>query len=277
MTITAEEALAPLPEPYHRLYERVLAGCEPDQRIRGLWLSGSLARGTADSGSDLDLLLALRDDDYQDFVAGWRSWLDTVTPTLLAKQVPGSRLILTSLTPQLCRLDAVFEPVSGLPESPFRTRITIIDRDGLDALLPAPVGGPGPDRDRIEVIISEFWRVQAIFPFMINGRQDLLAARSGVELAARLLYDLFVQTNQPQPPMGAKQFSSRLTSGQRELLESLPAFGADPTSLIEADLWLADAMASGGRAAAEQAGADYPDLLATTVRQQLDRMIMEIG
>jgi hypothetical protein len=62
VTLTVEDALAPLPETYHQLYRQVLAVCEPDERIRGLWLSGSLARGNADGGSDLDLLLAVDDD-----------------------------------------------------------------------------------------------------------------------------------------------------------------------------------------------------------------------
>lgn len=271
--ITPDEALAPLPEPYHRLYERVLAVCEPDHRIRGLWLSGSLARGTADSGSDLDLLIALADDAYDDFVEDWRDWLDHLTPTLLAKRIPRPILIFTALTPQMCRIDGVFERVSALPESPFRTRVTIIDRDDLDARVPARVDGPGPDPDKIAEIISEFWRVQAIFPFMINERKDLLAVRSGVELSERLLYDLFVETNQPLPPMGVKQLSSRLSEEQRKLLESVPAFGADPGSLIAADLWIVEAMATHGRKAAEQVGAAYPDALAAAVRQYLDRTV----
>lgn len=273
MAITPAEALAPLPEPYHRLYDRVLAVCEPDDRIRGLWLSGSLARGSADAGSDLDLLVALDDDVYDDFVGDWRGWLDTVTPTLLAKRIPAEKLIFTALTPRMCRIDATFERVGELPESPFRTRVSVIDRDHLGSRVPRRVDGPGPDPDKISGIISEFWRIQAIFPFMINDRKDLLVARSGVNASAQLLYDVFVEANQPLPPMGVKQFSSRLTADQRKVLESLPAFGCDADSMITADLWVTDAMATHGRAAAEQVGADYPEELGAAVRQFLDRTL----
>ena len=271
--MTPDQALAPLPEPYHRLYATVRATCEPDNRIRGLWLSGSLARGVADAGSDLDLLVALADDAYDEFVRDWRSWLDAVTPTLLTKQIPGQILIFTALTPEMCRVDGVFERVSQLPESRFRTRIPIIDRDGLDDLIPPLVDGPGPDPDKIAHIISEFWRIQAIFPFMINQRKDLLVARSGVDVSAQMLYDLFVETNQPLPPMGVKQFSSRLTDEQRPVLEAIPPYGADRDSLIIADLWVCDAMATHGRAAAERVGADYPTKLATAVREFLNRSV----
>lgn len=271
--MTPAQALAPLPEPYHQLYDRVLQVCERDDRIRGMWLSGSLARGVADAGSDLDLLVALADDAYDDFAREWRSWLDSVTETLLAKPVPAPILIFTALTPQMCRIDGVFERVGQLPESNFRTRITIIDRDGLNALIPARVDGPGPDPDKITGIISEFWRIQSIFPFMINERKDLLVARSGVDVSAQLIYDLFVESNQPLPPMGVKQFSRRLTDQQRRVLESVPAYGADRDSLIAADLWVCDAMETYGRPAAERVGAGYPTKLANAVREFLARTV----
>jgi hypothetical protein len=274
VTLTAEDALAPLPETYHQLYDRVLAVCEPDERIRGLWLSGSLARGNADAGSDLDLLLAVDDDAWDTFTADWRHWLEGMTPILLAKRVPSEAiLIVTSLTPAMCRLDVVAERVGAVADSPFRTRVPVIDRDGLNQRIPQPVTGPGPDRGKINNLLTEFWRVQAISPAMINGRKDLLVARSGADLSTRLLLDLFVETNQPLPPMGAKRFNSQLTEEQRSILEAVPAYGADPESLVAATLWLCDAMGTHGRAAAERVGADYPEDLAGAVQDYLARTL----
>ncbi|WP_195909301.1 nucleotidyltransferase domain-containing protein [Microlunatus sp. Gsoil 973] len=274
MTLTVEDALAPLPETYHQLYRQVLAVCEPDERIRGLWLSGSLARGNADGGSDLDLLLAVDDDAYETFAAEWQEWLATATPTLLAKRIPAAAvLIVTSLTPQMCRLDVVAERVGALADSPFRTRVAVFDRDGLNAGIPDQVDGPGPDRDKINNLVSEFWRVQSISPAMINDRKDFLVARSGVDLAARLLLDLLIESNQPLPPMGAKRFNSQLTEEQRRILQAVPAYRADPESLVAAGLWLCDAMATHGRAAVERVGAQYPEELAAAVQDHLARTI----
>jgi len=45
-------------------------------RIRALWLSGSLAKHTADGGSDLDILLAIRDGDFDEFAAHWPRYPD---------------------------------------------------------------------------------------------------------------------------------------------------------------------------------------------------------
>lgn len=263
-------AIAPLPARYHRLLDRVQKVAQDDQRIRGLWLSGSVARGTADAGSDLDLLLAVDDDAFDDFVATWRDWLDRITSVLLAREIPGSKLIFSALDEDICRLDGVIEPVSRLSQSPHRTRIAVIDRDRLSDQVPTPAKRPGPDPAKITGTIEEFWRVQSIFPAMINGRDDLLCALSGVQLSGQLLYDVFVEANQPLPPMGVKQFSARLTPEQRDVLMALPAAGADRRTLINADVAVCAAMDAAGRAEAERVGAIYPDRLAAAVSRHLE-------
>lgn len=261
-----EEALRPLPEPYHRHFARILEIVEPDERIRGLWLSGSLARGTADAGSDLDLVLAIADDRFDEFVDGWRDWLARITPTLVARAIPNSKLVCYALAEDMCRIDAVIEPVSQVATSWHRTRVPVIDRDGLHPTLPAAEPGPGPDLTKINRLIEEFWRIQSIFPAMVNDRKDLLCALSGVQVSGTLLYDLFVETNQPLPPMGVKQFAARLQPDQSAVLLGLPAVAPERDLLIKADLAVCEAMATAGRAAAERVGAEYPERIADAVR-----------
>src|SRR5699024_6092148 len=112
-----------------------------------------------------------------------------------------------------------------------------------------------------------FWRIQSIFPAMLDGRRDLLCAQSGVRIGTQLLYDLFVESNQPLPPMGVKQFTARLTAGQAEALRSLPDAPADREKLIMATRALCVAMATLGRDAAARTGASYPEALATAVER----------
>lgn len=243
MIDTRPAAIAVLPPAYHELYAAVIGAVADDDRVRAVWLSGSLARGDADVGSDLDLILAIRDDDFFRFVAGWRDWLTAVTPVLVAHQIPGSNLVFYSLTERLCRVDGVVEPVSRLVESPHRTRVVVLDRDGLDARVPAPTVGRAPDPARITTIITEFWRIQAIFPAMVDGRGDLLSAKLGVQTAWQLLYDVFLESNQPLPTTGVKQ--------------------------VSADAVVCQAMSTAGRAAAQRVGADYPERIADQVTAHL--------
>ena len=136
------------------------AGSPDDSRVRALWVSGSLARRDADAYSDLDLLAAVADADFDAFAASWKSWLADITPTVLARAIPFLPGSFYSLTPTCERLDVVLERVSRVPSSFFRARAVVFDRDGLDAQVPKPraARGTGPregrDRDRGAAALS---------------------------------------------------------------------------------------------------------------------------
>src|SRR5688572_8633723 len=95
----AAEAIAALPRAYRDLFDRARARLEGDERVRGMWLGGSLARGTADAASDLDVILAVADDAHEEFTESWRSWLADITPTVLAEELPFAKGSFYSVTP----------------------------------------------------------------------------------------------------------------------------------------------------------------------------------
>jgi hypothetical protein len=49
-------------------------------------LSGSVAGGTADQWSDLDLNIVTSPEGFESFLSGWRTWLARITPTVLARR-----------------------------------------------------------------------------------------------------------------------------------------------------------------------------------------------
>ena len=77
-----------LPSGYASLLARATTVFLGDERVRALWVSGSLGRGDADPSSDLDLLIAVADEGFDGFAATWRDWLAEITPTVLAKPLP---------------------------------------------------------------------------------------------------------------------------------------------------------------------------------------------
>ncbi|WP_020577296.1 aminoglycoside 6-adenylyltransferase [Actinopolymorpha alba] len=266
-------ALGPLPAGYHRLFARLLDVVEHDERIRALWLSGSLARGVADAGSDLDIILAVRDADFDTYAATWRDWLATVTPTLLARELSYAAGCFYSTTTECLRLDVVAEPVSGLGETPHRRRVVVLDRDGLDALVPEPKPRPGPDPARMAGLVEEFYRQLAIFPPAVVARADWLLGVVGVQGNRQMLYDLFVEANQPLPPMGVKQWSSKLTPEQRAALQALPPLDARPESLVAAMRATEQAWRTTGRATLEAAGGAWPAELADAATVYFEREV----
>lgn len=256
---TARAALDPLPAGYRELLDRIVEAVTADDVVRALWLGGSLARGDADAGSDLDLLLTIRDDALPTFADGWREWLESVTPVLLCSELPGHPGSFFATTEECLRLDVIVETVSMLPETPFRQRRVVLDRDGVAKSLPEPVAPERLSHERIWATVEEFYRQQVIFPAAVVARRDWLLGVVGVHHTQLMLYDLFVATNDPLPPMGIKQWSSRLTESQRELLASLPSPQAHRQSVIAAMQAVRRVFRTTGRNAALAAGCRWPD------------------
>lgn len=266
-------AMAPLPEGYLRLTERIARWAGADDRVRGCWISGSIGRGEADAGSDLDIVLAVADDEVAEFRSGWRGWLAAWTPTIIADEVPGAAGIFFSVTPACERLDVVVESVTELSTTPHRARLRLLDKDDLGALVPVSPPGAGPDVQRLAAIVAEFHRQQALFPDAVVAREDWLLGVVGVGQAQILLYQLFVETNQPLPAMGVKQWSRRLTPEQRTVLAALPGPSADRSSVLIAMAAARSAMCTAGRAAAENAGLAWPVQVADAVAAHIDPVL----
>lgn len=218
---------------YGPLFDRAVEVFSADERVRALWLSGSLARGSADHVSDLDLLLAVRDDDHDAFSATWKDWLGAITPTVIARPLPFLPGSLYSVTPGRERFDVVVEPVSRLATTPFRTRVVVFDRDGLDTIVPDPEARTGPSSVKLAAIVEEFFRDYGMFPVVVE-REDWLLGLEAIHFLRGLIYQLFVEANAPQPPMGAKMWSAKLTASQRGALEALPTGQAERNSVIDA-------------------------------------------
>jgi hypothetical protein len=261
-----------LPPAYGPLFDRVLAVAEADERIRALWLSGSLARGVADGASDLDLLVAVRDEDHPAFAAGWREWLAGIAPTVLARPLPSPPGSFFCITATCERFDVVVEAAGAVAATPYRHRVPVLDRDGLHALVPPPAGEPGPDPARLAAIVEEFFRQQVNLPTVIV-RRDWLLGVVAVQQAHLMLYQLLVAANAPLPPMGVKQWSARLRDDQRRLLEGLPVPQPEPASVLAARQAAADAFTRAARPLLAAHGVPWPAELERAVNRYLARAL----
>jgi Intracellular multiplication and human macrophage-killing len=262
--------LSVLPAGYTALFERAARRLAEDERVRALWVSGSLARRDADAHSDLDLLAAVADADFDAFAGSWRSWLADITPTVLARPIPFLPGSFYSLTPACERLDVVLERVSRVPSSFFRSREVVFDRDGLDAQVPAPAPPAGPDRAKVETAIEEPLRYLALFPAVL-GRGELLLAQEGYGHMRRRISELFLEMNAPLPTTGVKHWRDKLTDEQYAVLESLPWPAATREALIDANIAVARALVAHGKPIAEKVGLPWPAELEAAVRAHLRR------
>lgn len=101
---------------YGALFDKAAARFAADDRVRAMWVHGAMARQAADAGSDLDISLAVRDDDFAAFAAEWESWLEVITPTVTARKISDGSFY--ALTTACQRFDVTSEPVRAGPVVP---------------------------------------------------------------------------------------------------------------------------------------------------------------
>ncbi len=269
------ESMQPLPAGYRKLLDQVLDVAAGDERVRAVWLGGSLGRGVADAGSDLDVVLAVADLAFGEFAAGWRAWLGQVTPTVLARELPGLPGSWYSLTPACERLDVLTERVSAWPRRSSPQRELVLDKDGSFGPAARGPGTPespaGPDPARLTGIVEEFLRQQAIFPAAVVARGDWLLGVQGVQGVHLMLYQLFVESNQPLAPMGVKQWSVKLTPAQQECCAALPPPRAERQCVMDAMRAAADTFRAQARPILAGHGAAWPGELDQAVLDYLAR------
>jgi hypothetical protein len=246
-----QSAVAPLEEGYLDLLARIVSELTADVRVRAVWLAGSVGRRVADAGSDLDLVLTVTDVEPFRDPAAWR-----VLDAVIVVPIPDLRGLAFTTRAGL-RVDVVLETPDEVAASPYRHRLRVLDRDGLTPPV-STVDHRGPDVGRLQALAIEILRQGAIFPAAVVTREDWLLGRVAVQNHQRLLYDLLVETNQPLPTMGVKQWSSRLTDEQRDLLAGLPLPVAERDSVIGAMRAVLRAARTQGRAALQNARATWP-------------------
>jgi hypothetical protein len=258
--------LAALPAGYGPLFDRAVSLFAADHRVRGMWVHGSVARGAADAGSDLDVVLAVRDKDFGAFASQWRTWLAKITPTLTARKIADGSFY--ALTATCERLDVISEPVSELPDTGMTRRIVVFDRDDLHRLIPPP-NDPAPDTQKIAFLIEETLRQAANFPAVVI-RRDWLMGVVAVQQVQLFLYELFAESNRPMPPTGPKQWSFKLTPRQRQLLEGLPVAAATKQSVMTAREAAFTLFFAEVPPIAKTSGVTWPGELESAVRAYLD-------
>ena len=260
-----------MPPGYGRLFDRVVEVLEADERVRALWLGGSLARGTADAASDLDVLIAVADDAHEAFTSSWRQWLAAISPTVLAEELPFAKGSFYSVTPAFERFDVVVEPASHIATTFFTNRLEVFDRDGLTAAVPISTER-GPSKDTVAKLVHEWFRVTGM-PEVLLERDDLLLAAEHLHVLRGMIYNLYVEANQPLPMMGIKQWSAKLTPAQRTTLEALPTGLDSVDQLASAHVACSRAFLDTARPLAAELGIEWPAELESAARHHLRKLL----
>ena len=100
-----------MPRHSEKLLGSILANLKADVRVDSAWLAGSRGRGEADEFSDIDIWVAINDDDILDVVADPLKFLNGITPTILHVIAPGIAPAGGAFIGAWVPIDDVFEQV----------------------------------------------------------------------------------------------------------------------------------------------------------------------
>jgi hypothetical protein len=251
------------------LIARITSALEPDLRVRGLFLSGSFGRGTADAWSDVDLI-ALVPADHQDaFIADWRGVLESIVPVVYFQRLP-FKPVLHAISEDWLRCDLQFaapDQTRGMTQDRHQP---LIDRDGIHQTLPPALPAPQIDARMLEGATNEFIRVLGLTPVAV-GRNELELIGLGTGMLRRMLTELLVMEMNHADTGGILHLTRLLDAERMAVMEALPVPERSVQSAIDSQFALARAFLPRAKALYAQLGMEWPARFEAATRASLER------
>lgn len=246
-----------LDERYRSLYDRAVAVLGSDPRVRSVGVGGSVASGTADRWSDLDLTVVTVPEDHEAFVAAWPEWLAEITPTVFAR-TPIAPFILNAVTDAGLTMDlAIWSGAAPeWPEPPVQYTVGMLSSARYDDL-----------RDALEYAVLEQLR-GLTGPFItLVQRGEHLKHLAGIPHLLGLLTTVFQAESGAVPP--AKLWNPAYTDEQLGAVAGLPPVSATREGLTDFGLAVARLVVTRARPLFERYGLEWPSALAAVAAARL--------
>lgn len=244
-------------ERYRPLYDRAVEVLGADPRVVGVRPGGSIAAGTADAWSDLDLEVVVRTEDHEGFLAERREWLSAITSTVFAR-TPLLPFVVNAVTADGLTLDIAVWPGEAptWPPPPVRYQV------GMLAKAPFEEVGAA-----LEHAVNEQLRGMA-GPFVsLLRREEHLKHLTGVPHLLGLLTTVFLAETGEVPP--GKRWNGTYTEEQRAAVAALPPVSATHEGLVGFGLGLAELLLTRARPLFDRYGQPWPTELASTTARRV--------
>ncbi len=254
--------------PQHELVERVRADLVTDERVRGLWLTGSLGTGTDDAFSDVDMLVVVAEEHLGAYLDAWPSVAATYRP-LLARRL-GPAPVFNHVLEGWLRWDVVVGGPDDLANLDTGSVTELFSHDGL---RPSSPSHRGADPSVVTELTEEFLRVLGLLPVVL-GRGELVTAVSGAGILRQLLITLLRYRTEGDRLSGALHLRRVLPRGEHAALEALPPVYAERGAVVRLHLACAGMFLPVAR---ELLGEAHPFELEAACWEHLRRQLPELG
>lgn len=255
--------------------ERIAELLRGSDRMRGLWLGGSLARGDADRLSDIDFVAAAGDGPLDEAAADVESVIAREFELVLTRRRGDAQFrLLNFVTYEWMRLDFSLFASAAIAGSGHRGLRRLFDKDGVGgAVEQPPAPGHPPAAREVGFALTEFARVLGLLPVVLH-RGDLLGAVSGAFVLREQLVALFRYDQEDKPARGALNQTSTVSEAGAEVLLRLPAVEAERSSVLRFHQACLSAFLEYGPGVADRHQVEWP---ARLVEALLNRLAREFG
>lgn len=240
-----------------------------DEAVRGLFLSGSFGRGTADEWSDVDLLGVVRRADQRHVVDRWKAELGALTPLVYWNEIDRGGMLVNAISEEWQRCDLYLVEPGDIGQRAKNTVVPLIDRDGIFDALPDALPRKSPNPHALRYQINEFIRVLGLTP-VVSGRGEYLTAVMGNGLLRGLLADLFMQDVTDPDSGGILHMSKLLPPEQVALMSALPFPKPRGEEVVAANLAVAREFMPRAKAMAARLGVEWPSAFEAATRKVLE-------
>lgn len=148
---------------------RLLAALAQDPRVREAWLFGSLARGTADALSDIDLIITVRDEHLAAVIEQRHAFAEPLGPPLFTLDAPqnappgGGYLMVCLDAPSAPHLlDLYWQSERLAWDASQARRVFAQDAAGTGSPVTRPASGDRSAGDALPHAVRYFWMMLLI-------------------------------------------------------------------------------------------------------------------
>ena len=253
------------------LIGRIAEVLQSDSRVLAAWLGGSLGRGDGDRFSDVDVIVAVGDQDREDFTAAWDQAAAKIASLVLRYRVgAGPAAAFSHVTDEWLRFDVAVLAPADIARRTATTMRLLFDRADLNDTLMASGKPLQPSGPRVTGLTSEFLRILGLLPVVI-GREEYAVGVSGASLLRDMLIQLMTQDVAVEDRGGALHLRALLPPDRIAAINSLPAIEATRQSVIAAHLAAARHFLPLARDLCHRTGSPWPDALEEALRAHLRR------
>jgi predicted nucleotidyltransferase len=216
------------------LLARIVEVLEADPRVVAAWLSGSFGRGVADAWSDLDLRVAVEDDEFTAFLGDRAALYQAIGRPIQVQRDKPCNMMAASwfqrvMYPGPIEVDWSTGPVSAVSRSP-ETQM-LFARRSIPVVTPAALDTT-KICERAGNRLAFFW---AMAPIAVKyaGRGESRRASSQIDLLTDAFIELWRLVMLPDGPDPSASFQNRATEPDRDAILPRLEWEITPFSALE--------------------------------------------